>query len=62
MKNEFLDAKLLENHVLHDYFGQTCEMLIFKMAAGGHFEFGALTELAHTFARVMGAKFLIYHT
>ena len=35
------------------------EMIIFEMAGGGHFEFEALTELAHMFARGMRAKFLI---
>ena len=35
------------------------EKIIFEMAGGGHFEFEALTELAHIFARGMGAKFLI---
>ena len=35
------------------------EKIIFEMAAGGHFEFEALTELA-TFSRgALGAKFLI---
>ena len=35
------------------------EKIIFEMAAGGHFEFEALTELAHIFARGVGAKFFI---
>ena len=29
------------------------------MAGDGHFEFEALTELAHIFARGMGVKFII---
>jgi len=29
------------------------------MADGGHFRFGAFAELAHTFAKGMGAKFLL---
>jgi len=39
--------------------GQMVEEIISKMADGGHFGFGALAELAHTFARGMGAKFVI---
>jgi len=39
--------------------GIVVEELISKMADGGHFGFGALAELAHTFARGMGAKLLI---
>ena len=35
------------------------EKIIFEMAAGGHFEFEALTELAHIFTRGVGAKFII---
>ena len=34
------------------------ENIIFEMAAGGHFEFEALTELAHIFARGVGLNFL----
>ena len=30
--------------------------IVSKIADGGHFEFGAPTDLAHTFARYMGAK------
>jgi len=33
------------------------EEIISQMGDGGHFGFGALTELAHTFGRGMGAKF-----
>ena len=35
------------------------EKIIYEMAGGGHFEFEALTKLAHIFAKGMGAKFLI---
>ena len=34
------------------------EKIIFEMAGGGHFEFEALTELAHIFARACGLNFL----
>ena len=35
------------------------ENIFFEMAGWGHFEFEYITELAHIFARGMGAKFLI---
>lgn len=59
IKYEFLDPKNPNNHILCSTVGQTIEKIIFNMADGGHFGFGALTELAHIFARGMGAKFFI---
>jgi len=35
------------------------EEIISKMVDGGHFRFGALAEIAHTFVRGIGAKFVI---
>ena len=59
IKYEFLDPKSTRNDILCSIVGQTIEQIIFKMAAGGHFLFRALTELAHIFARGMGAIFFI---
>ena len=56
IKNEFLEPKSPRNHVLYSIICQTIEKVIFLMADGGHFGFGALTELAHIFMRDMGAK------
>ena len=56
IKYEFLTPKSPRNHVLYSIVGQTTEKIISIMADGGHFRFGALTELAHIFARGMGAK------
>ena len=36
-----------------------CKFVNSKMAAGGHFEFGGLLELAHTFGRGIGAQFFL---
>ena len=57
---QFLDPKLPENHVLFENVCLTIEKIIYIMANGGHFGFGAPTELARTFERGMGAKFFIY--
>ena len=60
IKLEFLDPKMVENDILCKSVGQTIQKIIFKMADYGHFEFAALTDLARTFERGMGAKFCIY--
>jgi len=59
IKYELLDPKSARNDILCSIVGQTIEKIISKMAYGGHFGFGAPTDLAHTFARGMGAKFVI---
>jgi hypothetical protein len=58
IKNDFLDPKNPKNHILHSTVGHTIEKIIFNMADDGHFGFGPLTELAHTFARGIEAKIL----
>ena len=59
IKYEFLDLKCPQNRILFIVVGQTIEKIISSLANGGHVGFWALTELAHTFARGMGAKFFI---
>ena len=58
IKNDFFDPKNPKNHILHSTVGHTIEKIIFNMADDGHFGFGPLTELAHTFARGIEAKIL----
>jgi len=58
-RNEFLDPKNPKIHILYSIIGQTIEKIIFNIADGGHFGFGALTELAHTFEKGMEAKICI---
>ena len=59
IKYEFLDSKSARNDILCRIVVQPIEKIIFGMAGGGHFEFEALTELAHIIARGMGVKYLI---
>ena len=54
-----LTKKKHKNHILCGTVGQTIEKIIFNMADGGHFGFGALTDLARIFAKGMGANFFI---
>ena len=48
-----------KKHILCGTVGQTIEKILFNMADGGHFGFGALTDLARIFAKDMGAKIFI---
>ena len=59
IKYENLDQKKAKNDIMYSIVGQTVEKWIFKMAGGGHFVFGPLTELAHPFWTGMGAKCFI---
>ena len=59
VKYENIDPKKAKNYIMYSIVGQTVEKWIFKMADGGHFVFGPLTELAHPFWTGMGAKFWI---
>ena len=56
----FLDPENAKINILDLSVGQITQKLIFNMADGGHFEFGALTHSARPFARGMGANFFIY--
>ena len=58
IKYELLDPKSARNGILCRIVVQTIEKIIFEMASGGYFEFKALTELNHIFARAMGLNFL----
>ena len=58
IKYEFPGPQNVKNDILHKVVGQTVQKLFLTMAGGGHFEFVALTDLARTFARVMGANFV----
>jgi hypothetical protein len=60
IRNEFLDPKNPKKHILYNILGHTNKNKINNMADGSHFEFMAATEFAHTFARGMGAKIVIY--
>ena len=58
--NQFLGPKYPISHKSHIIVGQVVENVIFKMAAGRHIWFQAPKNLAHTFARVTLAKYVIY--
>ena len=55
----FLGLQSPKKEVLYNIVGQLMKKIIFEMADGGHIGFWALTELARTFERGMGAKFFI---
>jgi hypothetical protein len=58
-KYKFPMPKCPRNHVLYSILSQTSKTLIFIMAVGDHFVFGAPKSYAHIFAKGIQAKVFI---